>query len=287
LLPTSPGITQENFSWSADGSALFFNKGSIINGKYQVSLESVQINEEGSLMLFSSNDLGAIPRIALPSPDNNWLAYWSWDTITPFAEEQGLRVCLLELQTNQPGCTDLKTNPVPESIAWSAYGDIALLGEDPLGVSTSLVVVDASTKSIKNLLSFNNHSPLYPAWSPDGKFIAISAKPPDRPGQNGSPTPVAYITGRRLWIVNGDSGESHQLTRDALFSDERPMWSPDGKQLMFARLDEESASLWMVRSDGSGLRQVIPELTPRPEPAGQFAVVGWSALWDWWRPENR
>lgn len=287
LLSNSPGTTQENFSWGADGSVLFFNKGSTTNGKYAVSLESIQVDTQTTHTLFASNDLGAIPRLGMPSPDSLYLAYWNWDTITPFAEEGGLQVCILDLQTNQPDCTDIKTDPVPEAIAWSNDGELALIGKDPLAISEGLVAVKASAGSINNLLTFNNRSPLYPNWSPDGKFIAISAKAPGQTGGNGSPAPTASIPGRRLWIVNAENGSPSQLTRDPLFSDERPIFSLDGSQLLFARLDEESASLWMISTNGSNLHQIVPELTPRPEPAGQSAIMGWSELWEWWQPEDQ
>lgn len=66
-----------------------------------------------------------------------------------------------------------------------------------------------------------------------------------------------------------------QLTVDEEYCDSLPQWSPDGKNILFARLGNQSASLWFINSDGKYLRQVIPELTPKPDPLG---IKGFSQL---------
>jgi hypothetical protein len=76
------------------------------------------------------------------------------------------------------------------------------------------------------------------------------------------------------------------LTKDPRYSDDLPLWSVDGGEILFARLSEDEASLWMMQPDGSNLRQVVSELTPRPELFGAYGYINWQALWDWWRPEG-
>jgi hypothetical protein len=74
------------------------------------------------------------------------------------------------------------------------------------------------------------------------------------------------------------------MTNDGRFRDERPLWSSDGQRVLFARLSEADASLWLVRADGGNLRQLVPELTPRPDSLGDYGYIDWRGTWDWWRP---
>lgn len=41
--------------------------------------------------------------------------------------------------------------------------------------------------------------------------------------------------------------------------------------------------LWLMRSDGSEQRQVVDEMTPRPDWFGYYGYVDWGQLYDWWR----
>jgi Tol biopolymer transport system component len=68
-----------------------------------------------------------------------------------------------------------------------------------------------------------------------------------------------------------------QLTEDARYYDEIPVWSRDGSHILFGRWDEkEMRTLWLMRADGSDPREV----------AGTFAVRSnvaddWPDLFDW------
>lgn len=71
---------------------------------------------------------------------------------------------------------------------------------------------------------------------------------------------VAYVTipERELWRSRVDGSERLQLTSTALRAG-LPQWSPDGKQILFMGANLKTDWLaYLVSSDGTGLRELIP-----------------------------
>src|SRR5207245_6158575 len=112
-----------------------------------------------------------------------------------------------------------------------------------------------------------------PSYSPDGRKIAFAFAygPVDEK--------LDQIKFAQLYVMNADGTSPHAVTSFAAFSGDASMgvWSPDGKQLLFERGTNKagkppsSRALFVINTDGSGLRQ----LTPWPLHAG--GVPGWSA----------
>jgi Tol biopolymer transport system component/DNA-binding winged helix-turn-helix (wHTH) protein len=90
------------------------------------------------------------------------------------------------------------------------------------------------------------------AFSPDGKWMAYVTVPQ---GQ--------------LWRGRVDGTERLQLSPEGLAA-ELPRWSPDGKQIVFMGSSYKTDWLaYLISSDGSGLRELIPGAPPSYDP-------GWS-----------
>jgi TolB protein len=98
-----------------------------------------------------------------------------------------------------------------------------------------------------------------PAWSPDGKQIAFSGG--SGPLRNGTPE------FNEVYVMNVDGSRARRITSvtaskpfamDVL----SPMWSPDGRQLVFEVQNLSTGdppnrrALFVVKTDGSGLRQL-------------------------------
>ena len=82
----------------------------------------------------------------------------------------------------------------------------------------------------------------YPAVSPDGKTIAF----------------YGYY-GRETWsihTINVDGSERKRLTHEENKLDSSPSWTPDGKQILFARVDGEEHEIWIMNADGSQQKQI-------------------------------
>jgi len=140
-----------------------------------------------------------------------------------------------------------------------------------------------------------------PDWSPDGRRIAFVSSHDYGPEEsarshrvitpNGTVRDVppgaragvsfeqsqATLRGRRIWLMNPDGSGRVQLTNDAQYRDERPLWSSDGTQILFARIDPSGAmSLWTIGADRSLLRMVAEGLS-----APKRALTPSQPQWTW------
>jgi Tol biopolymer transport system component len=92
----------------------------------------------------------------------------------------------------------------------------------------------------------------WPDISPDGKKIAFSR------GMGGDPGSARGS----IFVANIDGTGAHELT-DPELDAVHPRWSPDGRWIIFSSNSDnyaiESANVWVVAADGTGLRQLTFE----------------------------
>ena len=122
---------------------------------------------------------------------------------------------------------------------WSPDGtkilyDAHLVPEDHDLAPGGIAVMDADGSN-KSLV--NNARGLHPTWSPDGKRIA-------------------FISGRRIYVMNVDGRNRMRLTRDVVHK-RLPSWSPDGKRIAYVG----DNVIWVVDSDGKKPRQLTEHVT--------------------------
>jgi Tol biopolymer transport system component len=140
-----------------------------------------------------------------------------------------------------------------------------------------IAVADLATGKL-TVLTDSKTAALSPAWSPDGSLIAYvaAADGGDLWGDSGA---KQALTRRRIWIMNADGSHQHQITSDADFRDEQPVWSGDGKSLIFFRFDhDDRASAWSIDLAGSEPTLLVNSITLDEQDVwfGDYGYVDWS-----------
>src|SRR5512142_2205057 len=80
-----------------------------------------------------------------------------------------------------------------------------------------------------------------PQVSPDGRWVAFSAVKVDLKANTRTP---------HLWVAPLAGGESRQMTA-GVAGEDRPRWSPDGKQLAYTSSQDGSSQVWVADFDGA------------------------------------
>ena len=118
-----------------------------------------------------------------------------------------------------------------------------------------IFVMGATGESVRRVSDFG----YTPAWSPDGRYLAVSDTtfevPQSRPGFG------------RLWVIAVEDGAKRQLpTGDAV----QPAWSPDGTRLAYwGAVEGGRRDLWTIAGDGSSA----------PVRVTDDAAIDWSPIW--------
>ena len=108
----------------------------------------------------------------------------------------------------------------------------------------------------------------YPSFSPDGKRVCFR-RVVDAPGYRWDLT--SSPRNSEVFVMNADGTDAINLTKNGAF-DGWPMWSPDGKKILFSSNRAGPANigqLYVINPDGSGLQRI----TDGP---GSFVQPSWS-----------
>ncbi len=133
----------------------------------------------------------------------------------------------------------------------------------------NLYITDLTTKRRERFSSQRRDLLMAPAWSPDGKFLAVSLS-----GRDGGPN--------GLFIFDLNKQEGTVLTTDQCRTCRGPAWSPKGDQIAVTAITSPLKTrpvrrdVWVVDVPGNHWRRVTSL------PPGRFAEDGPS-----WRPDGR
>ena len=129
--------------------------------------------------------------------------------------------------------------------AWSPDGTKITFVSNRNGGFNQIYVMDADGKNPIRLT--NTAKDDYPSWSPDGKKIAFASSPDGKE--------IAYVSltdgTEEIYVIGADKRGRKRLTHDLRVKG-RPSWSPDGGQIVYWGMDEESRyfQIYVMRADG-------------------------------------
>ena len=169
-----------------------------------------------------------------------------------------LRDSTLMAQAFDPGKLELSGDPVPiaENVDSfpTAYGGLfsvsqtgALAYRTGAGAKLSLTWVDATGHPAGTVGEPGDYA--NPAVSPDGARIAVGVGP---------------LQTRDIYILDVARGTSTRFTFDPA-RDDAPVWSPDGKNIVFASNRTGQWKLYIKPADGSGEERPLGDQAGAPE----------------------
>jgi len=147
----------------------------------------------------------------------------------------------------------------------TALANLILFATEEFGVPPQLSVVSPNGSGRRRLTTDGQEYGM-PAISPDGQRIAFTRFTPE-------------VNGFTIFVMNADgTGQTPVIHRSPYFDGE-PVWSPDGNQLAFSSWKDGPFGpyprIFVVNIDGTGLRQLSPDVDDNFEYAADFGV-SWS-----------
>jgi TolB protein len=112
-------------------------------------------------------------------------------------------------------------------------------------------VMNADGNGERQLTRFTpeDGSPQWPAWSPDGRRLAIQS------GKYNRNTPAENMA--HVWVIDVKSGAATRLNpHTTAYLDETPSWFPDGRRIAFQSDRTGRMEIWVMNADGTGAVQV-------------------------------
>jgi len=178
------------------------------------------------------------------SPNGEWLSYISpgiTSAVQLYNLEDG-RTLSLPTQTGLP-------------VSWDPEGEALLLTDIEVEGARSLAHLlryDLASDQLTDLTGDEGIADSWATWSPKGDWIATVRRDPRDGG---------VARGDLIWLMRPDGTDAHAITEDPDVLHGMPIWSPDGRYLLFQRysLSEPLSypSIWILEAESGDLRKVV------------------------------
>lgn len=180
------------------------------------------------------------------SPDGNWISY--------FLPDQGV----ITVVNAVDGRRYAMPNGLGDSVAWDPTGKALLVLEikqDDNQTLSHLVRLDLDSGDHTNI-GTPRMADRQPAWSPTGEWLAVTRR--DWTGK--------YPSKTQIWLMRSDGSDAHPVLADDEIQYLSPVWSPDGKLLLFQHYSSDRS---FVQPEVATLEIATGVVTPTLPSAGQ------------------
>ena len=224
--------SKNGIAWTADGKQILFAVNAAEKGRLYA------IDKDGRNLRRIAEVPGRTPAL---SPDGKRLVF----TAGTWTETQ--------LFVAAADGSDAKRVPLTSAIAWNSHWSpdskrIAFTGRGDAPKGTAIILLNADGSGERRLtrLSEAEGKAQWPAWSPDGRRIALFASTGERESATS-----------HIWIVDAETGQGARIAlHDRPYLDETPFWFPDGKRLAFQSNRTGRMEVWVMNADGTAPRQI-------------------------------
>ena len=297
ITPTERGREWEALAWSPDSRRLALARyttmaggpGGVLRDLATLWLTDPTLTQRSQLPLPNPHgQMHSWPDTVRWSPDGSWL-------LLGVGPGQGCSSCRADglpfyaLPATGGGAAVLLERALSDgAIAWAPDGRWTVFsGGANVGRSTyqkkRLTRFDGLSGQYTILTSDPQWSDIAPAVSPDSRQIAFARGHSQRPGE----TTIAAITSRQVWVMAATGGQQRPVTNTAGWTDEAPVWTPDGAWIVFVRwrpkgaADPAAAGLWAVRPDGSQLQPLGVTIGSSHGPTTYINGFGYYGSFGW------
>jgi len=239
--------------WSPDGAYLYFasDRGGSMN------LWRAPIDER------SGKVSGDMEPVTTPSPYSGYLTLSHSGRLVAYAQRTNTSNILRAAFDSSREAVIAKPTPVTKGSRVAASAEVSPDGEwvaftSGSGRQENLFVVRTDGTDLRQLTD-GVYSDRRPAWSPEGKVVAFHS---NRSGKF------------EVWTIRPDGSALQQLTNVPQRYVTHPIWSPDGKRLVYSILN----GIPFMMEFGTPWRSQSPQvLSPLTEPDTWFEAGSWSS----------
>lgn len=225
----------------------------------------------------------ASPIVAGWSPDGRWVLFWS-DTLNS-ASLQADGLPLLAAPATGGRAVGVTDSMLVFRDFLAACGSRLVVSDGSdryVNQGKVLVSVVPGPWSVTDLSRDRSRSWIWPACSPNGRWIAATAAP-------NRPIPRFGVDRRSIWLIASDGSTRRRVTDAPRVADELPRWSADGRYVVFVRRALRWCApgrLFVAHVDpASGLPlSVAGPLAALGPGCGYYGHSVWGLETDWFRP---
>ncbi|MCL5265453.1 MAG: DPP IV N-terminal domain-containing protein, partial [Chloroflexi bacterium] len=241
------GVT--SLAWSPDGQWIAFDKlertdiRPSVQGLLRAKVDGSEIKE----VYLNPDPFQTQSYLAGWSPDGQALLFWQGRQMSASMMAGGVPLMWVPVAGGTPVEITKATLAHSDFLAWAPDArKLALVEGSNRSTWYRKTIAVATLSGRQEVLSDAGRADLFPAFSPDGQWIAFTGAPAvETDGGNDAKQASAQ---RRIWVMAANGDSKRQLTSDPTFRDERPLWSADGSFILFVRFRGEQAQLWLMRA---------------------------------------